>query len=95
MRPDIDCSRIQGTGSREVGAGRKRHSIGLRDNDQGVASFVVYAYDEAECHSAIAEALLRELTGGVPSLLGTCGKGTLGPNGEQGTLMAGWSEVGV
>jgi hypothetical protein len=93
--PDIDYSRIQRTESREVEVGRKRHSIDLRDNDRGVTSSVVCVCDEAECHLAIVEALLRELTAGVPWLLGKCGKETLGLNGEQGILMAGWSGVGV
>ena len=64
--PGIDYSRIQQTESREVEVGRKRHSIDLRDNDRGVTSYVVSVCDEVECHLAIVEALLRELTAGVP-----------------------------
>jgi hypothetical protein len=95
VHPGIDRSRSQRTESHEVGVGRKRHSIDLRDNDRDVTSFVVCVHDVAEYHLAIAEVLLRGLTAGVPWLLGTYGKETLGPNGEQGILMVGWSEVGV
>lgn len=93
--PDIDCSRIRRTESRGVEVECKRYSIGLRDNDQDAESFVVYVCDGVECHLAIAEALLRELAAGVPWLLGTYGKETLGPNGEQGIPMVEWSGVGV
>ena len=95
--PGID-SRIQRTESRErreVGVGRKWGSIDLRDNDRDVTSFVVCVHDEVEYHLAIAEAVSHGLTVGVPGLLDTCGKETVGPNGEQGILMVGWSEVGV
>ena len=93
--PGIDCSRIQQTESREVGAGCKQRSIDLRDNDRGVTSFGVCARDEVGSHLAIVEASLRGLTAGVPRLLGKCDKETLGPDGEQGILMAGWSGVEV
>jgi len=94
VHPGTDCSRIRQTESRGVGLGRKQHSIDLRDNDRGVTSFGVCVH-EAECHLAIAGVSSHELTAGVPWLLGRCGKGTLGPGGEQGILMVEWSEVGV
>ena len=84
--PGTDCSRIQRTESRGTGIGRKRRSIDRRDNDRDVTSSEVCVHDEAECHLAIAEVLSR---------LGTCGKETLGPKGEQEILMAEWSGVGV
>ena len=93
--PGIDYSRIQQIESREVEVGRKRRSIDLRDNDRGVTSFVVGVCDEAEFHLATVEVSLRELTAGVPWLLGKCGKETVGLNDERGIPMVGWSVVGV
>lgn len=93
--PDIDCSRIQRTESREVEVGRKQHSIDLRDNDRGVTSFEACGHGGVEYHLAIVEALSRALIEGVPWFQGKCGKGTSGQNGEQEILMVGWSEVGV
>jgi len=93
--PDTGRSRIQQTESREIEVGCKRHSIDHRDSDRGVTSFVVCVRDEAVCHLAIVEALLRELTAGVPWLLGKCGKETSALDGEQGNLMVGWSAVGA
>jgi len=87
--PGIDHSRIRQIELREVEVGRKQHSIDLRDNDRGVTSFVVGACDEVEFHLAIAEVLLRELTAGVPWLLGRCGKETVGLNDERGIPMVG------
>ena len=54
-----------------------------------MTSFGVCVYDEVGCRLAIAEGLLRGLTAGVPWLLGTYGKETLGQGGEPGILMAG------
>jgi hypothetical protein len=93
--PDIGYSHIRRTESREIGVGRKRHSIDLRDNDRGVTSFGVCGRDGAEYRSAIVEALLCGLTAGVPWLVGKYGKETSGRSGEQGILMVGWSEAGV
>lgn len=94
VHPDIGCSRIQAE-LREVEVGRKRYSIDLRDNDRDVTSFGVCGHGGEECHSAIVEVLLPGLTAGVPWLGDKYGKETLGRNGEQGTRMVGWSEVGV
>lgn len=58
-----------------------------------MTSFVV-CVREAECHLATVE-VLHGSTAGVPWLLGTCGKETLGLDGGQGILRVGWSEVGV
>ena len=92
--PGIGCSRIRRTESREVGIGRKRYSIDLLESDRGVTSFGICVHDEVECHSAIAEALLHELTAGVPWLSGKCGKEMLEPS-EQGILMVESSVAGV